>query len=243
MKASSLTKSRSIVSGMLALACTVALMLPATAFGITADEAKNQDPGYKAAENNVGNTEYWLQIIDHYEGGDDEPGGLDNMSIDVPIKVTLALKADGTFVTPTALKNVIENNSEFPVNVTNMALTEKNGFALKAATGFDGVTTNNIFSGKVASVSLKSGGTDVDTSKQAIAFTKLGSYAKNAAWGMASADNATKSGSDCLFIQLDGEIGNVSGKYFTSPINVFDITYTFEATSADLTTTYSDITD
>lgn len=243
----SMLKSRRVFSGILATACAAALMLPSVAFGITAEEAKDQSVDHEAAVNNVGDTQYWLDLLkgtDTDGDGDiDIPGAVDNLSIDVPVRVNLALNADGTFVTPTALKNVIENNSEFPVNVKAMSITEKNDFNLEPLTGFAALETDNIFNGKISSVALNDAGTDVQSVKQDIAFTKLGTYVKNSAWGMQSSDNTVKAGDDCLYIQIDGEIGNVAGKYFTAPINVFDITYTFEATSADLPANGGAITD
>ena len=206
-------------------------MVPAMAFaadtntGISADEAKNQDITWEEAVDNIGDTEYWLQL---------EKDDMGKISIDVPVRVVLAVNTDGTFVTPTALKNVIENNSEFPVNVKAIGITEKADFKLKAATGFDALADANIFNGAVKSVAL---GADADgnttvTPKQSVAFTKLGDYVANTAWAMQASDAAARTGDDCLFVQIDGAIANVGGHYFTAPINVFDLTYTFEASPA-----------
>ena len=243
MKAISISGTRRTLGAILATALCAALMLPSAAFAITADEAANQNVNHDPAIENVGDTQYWLTISEDGSGDPDGPGGLGHMSIDVPVKVTLALDSEGNFVTPTALKNVIENDSEFPVNLKAMSLTAKDGFTLKAATGFDADDTDNIFHGKIMSAQLNDAGDAVESTLQEVAFTKLGNFAKNAAWGMESSNGVEKAGDDCLFIQIDGEIGNVSGKYFTAPINVFDITYTFEATSADLPGVAASITD
>ena len=245
MSANSATgKGRSIATGILATAFSAALMMPSAAFAITADEAANQDIDWAPAAtqsihgvtgDNVGNTEYWMQL---------EEESLKHISIDVPVKVTLAVNMDGSFCTPTALKNVIENDSEFPVNVSGMTLTAKgdadNPFVLEEATGFSALTADNIFNGTISSVALNETGDGVESAKQTIAFTQLGNYSANTAWGMQASDADgdaaahEKTGDDCLFIQIDGEIANVSDYYFTAPINVFDITYTFEATDAAL---------
>lgn len=229
------TKLASVIS----TAALCMTMVPAMAFaadtntGISADAAKNQEITWNEAVDNVGDTQYWLQL---------EEGDMGKISIDVPVRVVLAVNTDGSFVTPTALKNVIENNSEFPVNVKAINITEKDNFKVKAATGFDALPDANIFSGAVKSVALNTAGDGVDSTKQFIAFTKLGNYAPNTAWAMEASDADARTGSDCLFVQIDGDIANVSGHYFTAPINVFDLTYTFEATPAtgiDATSTTS----
>ena len=227
-----------LFTGMLAAGMAASMMAPAAAFAVTADEAVNQDVDHARAVNNVGNTQYWLEIVE-----DADQGGLGNMSVDVPIKVTLAIDSEGNFITPSALKNVIENDSEFPLDVVGMTLTEKDGFGLRAATGFDDLDDKNIFSGQISSVELNADGTAVEADKQVVAFTKLGQFSENAAWRMESSDNADKKGDDCLFIQIDGEIGNVAGKYFTAPINMFDVTYTFAAAEADPVATPGNLTD
>lgn len=229
------SKSRRAAAGILSTAFAAALMLPTSAFAITADEAMNQDINHSPAVENVGNTEYWLQL---------EEDALKQISIDVPIKVVLAVDTDGSFFTPTALKNVIENDSEFPVNVSALSIAPKgdanNPFVLEEATGFDALRTDNIFNGTIASAALTEDGSDVDSLKQTIAFTQFGQFAPNTAWGMQASDADDnpaaheKTGDDCLFIQIDGSIANVKDYYFTAPINVFDITYTFEATDAAL---------
>lgn len=232
------TNGRKLFTGMVAAGLAASMMAPAAAFAVTADEAKNQTINHARAVNNVGNTQYWLQIVE-----DADEGGLGNMSVDVPVKVTLAINSEGEFITPTALKNVIENDSEFPLDVVGMSLTAKDGFTACASTGFGDLTTKNIFSGEISSVKLNADGTAVASDKQTIGFTKLGQFSKNAAWRMESSDNTEKKGDDCLFIQIDGEIGNVSGKYFTAPINMFDITYTFAAADADAVQPDGSITD
>lgn len=229
------SKSRRIFASIMSAAFAISLMLPSAAFAITADEAKNQDIDHSPAVENVGDTEYWLQLEDE---------ALKNISVDVPIKVVLAVDTDGSFFTPTALKNVIENDSEFPVNVSDLAITAKGNpgkeFVLEEATGFDALSTDNIFNGTIASAALTEDGTAVDSFKQTIAFTQFDQFAANMAWGMQASDADgdpvanEKTGDDCLFIQIDGAIANVNDYYFTSPINVFDITYTFEATDATL---------
>lgn len=225
-------------------AASLALAGAAPAFAITASQATNQDINHAKAVNNVGDTEYWLQISEDGDPNDpNNPGGLNSMSVDVPIKVVLAVDAAGDFVTPTALKNVIENKSEFPLDVTEMSLTSKEGFTNIAATGFDASLTPNVYQGKISSATLNSGRTAVDSIKQSVAFTQLDNFQTNAAWRMAASDNSDKYGDDCLFIQIDGALNNVAGKYFTSPINIFDITYTFAAASADAATIPASITD
>lgn len=229
------TNSRRAFAGILSIAFAVSLMLPSAAFAITADEATNQDIDHSPAIENVGNTEYWLELEDE---------ALKNISIDVPVRVVLAVDTDGSFFTPSALKNVIENDSEFPVNVSELAITAKGDpgkeFVLEEASGFDALSTDNIFNGTIASAALNEDGTDVASLKQSIAFTQFGQFAPNAAWGMQASDADgdavanEKTGDDCLFIQIDGAIANVKDYYFTSPINVFDITYTFEATDSAL---------
>ena len=235
------SKSRRAAAGILSTAFAAALMLPTSAFALTpgeplsAEDAMNQDIEHAEAVENVGNTEYWLQL---------EEDALKEISIDVPIKVVLAVDTDGSFFTPTALKNVIENDSEFPVNVSELKITPKGEegklFVLEEATGFDALRTDNIFNGTIASAALTEDGTDVASLKQTIAFTQFGQFAPNTAWGMQASDADDdpvaheKNGDDCLFIQIDGAIANVNDYYFTSPINVFDITYTFEATDAAL---------
>lgn len=229
---------RKILACIAAAGLAASMMAPAAAFAITADGAKDQTITHSRATNNVGNTQYWLQIVE-----DTDEGGLGNMSVDVPVKVTLAVNSEGEFITPTALKNVIENDSEFPLDVAGISITAKDGFTACATTGFGDLTTKNIFSGEISSVNLNSDYSAVSSEKQVIGFTKLGQFSKNAAWRMESSDNTEKKGDDCLFIQIDGEIGNVSGKYFTAPINMFDITYTFEAASANAVATSGNLTD
>lgn len=229
------SKPRRAAAGILTTAFAAALMLPTSAFALTADEAMNQDIEHSPAVENVGNTEYWLQL---------EEDALKQISIDVPVKVVLAVDTDGSFFTPTALKNVIENDSEFPVNVSALTITAKgdanNPFVLEEATGFDAVRTNNIFNGTIASAALTEDGSGVASFKQTIAFTQLDQFSANTAWGMQASDADDdpaaheKTGDDCLFIQIDGSIANVKDYFFTAPINVFDITYTFEATDAAL---------
>ncbi|MBP3589408.1 MAG: hypothetical protein J6J61_02430 [Muribaculaceae bacterium] len=230
--------ARKLASGMIAAGLAASMMAPTAAFAITADETKNQPIQHERAVNNVGKTAYWLQIVE-----DADKGGLGNMSVDVPIKVTLAIDSEGHFITPSALKNVIENDSEFPLDVVGMTLTEKDGFGLRAATGFGDLNDKNIFSGEISSVKLNADYTEVEKDKQVIGFTKLGQFAENAAWRMESSDNTDKKGEDCLYIQIDGEIGNVAGKYFTAPINMFDITYTFAAADSDPVATPGDLAD
>ena len=227
-----------LFTGMVAAGLAASMMAPAAAFAVTADETKNQSIDHQRAVNNVGKTQYWLEIVE-----DADKGGLGNMSVDVPIKVTLAIDSEGHFITPSALKNVIENDSEFPLDVVGMTLTEKDGFGLRAATGFGDLNDKNIFSGEISSVKLNADGTAVADDKQVIGFTKLGQFGENAAWRMESSDNTDKKGDDCLFIQIDGEIGNVAGKYFTAPINMFDITYTFAAADSDPVATPGDLID
>ena len=227
-------KKRRTLAGIVVTAFAIMLMLPSAAFGLTAEEAANQDIEHSPAIENVGNTEYWMQL---------EEDQLKNISIDVPVKVVLAVNTDGTFCTPTALKNVIENDSEFPVNVSDISITAKgdsgNEFVLEEATGFEDLRTDNIFNGTIASASLNEAGDAVESLKQVIAFTQFDQFGANAAWGMQASDAeggeaCEKTGEDCLFIQIDGAIANVSDYFFTSPINVFDITYTFEATDSAL---------
>lgn len=231
-----------ILSGI--AAASMALAGAAPALAITASEATNQDITYKGTVNNSGDTQYWLQISEDGDPSDpNNPGGLDNMSVDVPIKVTLAVDAAGGFVTPTALKNVIENKSAFPLDVTKMTLASKNGFTNVAATGFATVATPNAYNGKVSSTALNADRSAVSSTKQSIAFTKMNTFTTNSAWRMEAADNNAKYGDDCLFIQIDGVLKNVKGKYFTAPVNVFDITYTFAAASADAAPVADPITD
>lgn len=245
MKSISITEGRQAFGVIASIALAVAMMIPSTAFAVTAEEAANQDVNHAAATDNVGNTQYWLEIVEGKADGDGDgdESGLGDMSVDVPIKVTLAVDADGNFITPSAYKNVIENNSEFPLDLVGMDITAKNDFTLKAATGFDALNDKNIFNGIISSVELNDAGNAVESTNQTIGFTKLGEFSKNAAWVMEAADNTEKLGEDCLFVQIDGELGNVAGKYFTAPINLFDITYTFAAATADATAAAGDITD
>lgn len=208
----------------------------APAFALTATEAANQTITHEAAVNNVGNTEYWLQLASN-------EGGLIVMSVDVPVRVNLAVQATGEFITPTAFKNVIENKSEFPVDVTAMQVTGKNGFTNIPATGFATSGTSNAFKGSIASVTLSDSLDSVVSTEHKVAFKKFDEFNTNSAWRMEASDNNARSGDDCLFIQIDGALNNVAGKYFTSAVNVFDITYTFAAASADLGAPGGDLTD
>ena len=221
-------------------AASLALAGAAPAFAITAEGARTQDISYQGASDNVGKTDYWLQISE--DGDGHGGGGLNNMSVDVPIRVNLAVTAEGNFVTPTAIKNIIENKSEFPLDVTAMSISSETPFTNVAETGFATSLVPNAYKGKIASATLAADGASY-TTKQSVAFTKLGTFAPNAAWRMAASDNDAKAGNDCLFIQIDGALNNIAGQYFTSPINVFDITYTFAAASADAATTPASITD
>lgn len=242
MKLTSKKTAGMIMSGL--AAASLALTGAAPALAITASEATNQSVEHQRAVDNIGNTQYWLQISEDGDPSDpDNPGGLDSMSVDVPMRVTLAVDAAGGFVTPTALKNVIENKSAFPLDVTKMSLTTKNGFTNVAATGFDSSATANIYNGKISSTTLNADRTAVQSAKQSVAFTKMDTFATNAAWRMEASDNNARYGDDCLYIQLDGALKNVKGKYFTAPINVFDITYTFAAASADAAPIAADIAD
>lgn len=238
MKLATQKATRTILASL--AAASLALAGAAPAFALTAEGARTQTITYQGAANNVGQTQYWLEISEDGDGSGG--GGLNNMSVDVPVKVNLAVTAEGKFVTPTALKNVIENKSEFPLDVTAMSISSETPFTNVAETGFATSLVPNAYKGKIASATLAADGLSY-TAKQSVAFTKLGTFVPNAAWRMAASDNDSKAGDDCLFIQIDGALNNVAGQYFTSPINVFDITYTFAAASADAAAIPASITD
>ena len=240
MKLATQKATRMMVASL--AAASLAFAGAAPAFALTAQGAKDQAITYARAVNNKATTEYWLEISEDGDGGGGG-GGLNNMSVDVPVKVNLAVTAEGNFVTPSALKNVIENKSVFPLDVTAMSITPKNSFTNITANGFESNATLNAFKGSISSVKLSDDRSGVASTHQSVAFTKLGTFTTSKAWRMEAKDTNDRYGRDCLFIQIDGALTNVAGKYFTNSINVFDITYTFAAASADAAEIPSSITD
>lgn len=135
------------------------------------------------------------------------------ISVDVPIKVTLAASADGTWCTPTATANQIINHSLAPVNVVSAEATSVNGFTMLAANSVEDSTTSNVFGGTITAGSGSAQDlTSIDTSTDV--------------WTMAAETDADDS--DLINLQLTGSIGNVEGTYFTEATQLFGIAYTFE---------------
>ena len=138
---------------------------------------------------------------------------LTTISVDVPVKVVLAARSDGTWYTPSAAGNKIVNHSLAPVKVISAESSPADGFTMLAAANVAGSEKSNVFGGTItAGAGTAQDLAAIDTSA--------------AVWSMAAATDANDS--DLISLQLTGGIANVEGKYFTNGLKLFDITYTFE---------------
>ncbi len=138
---------------------------------------------------------------------------LTTISVDVPVKVTLAASADGTWCTPSAVNNKIVNHSLAPVKVVSAESNAADGFTILAAANVKSSTAANVFGG-----TIKAG---TGAAQDLTAISTSGD-----AWTMAA--ETASDDSDLISLQLAGSIGNVEGKYFADGCKLFDITYTFE---------------
>lgn len=138
---------------------------------------------------------------------------LASISVDVPVKVILAARADGTWCTPSAAGNKIVNHSLVPVRVVSAQSSAASGFTILTAESVENSTVSNVFGGAItAGAGEAQDLTAIDTSA--------------AVWSMAAATDANDS--DLIGLQLAGSIANVEGKYFTNGLKLFDVAYTFE---------------
>ena len=135
------------------------------------------------------------------------------VDIDVPVKVILAVDAEGNFVTPTATANKIVNHTAVGAKVVSAVATAAGSFRLEKASALSSSDTDNIFGGSiVAGNGSSSDLTDISTTGDS--------------WSMAKGSVAD--GSNQIPLQLTGAVKNVKGSYLTAPTSVFGIAYTFE---------------
>lgn len=139
------------------------------------------------------------------------------ISIDVPVRVDIALKTDGTWCTPTALANRIINHSTCDIRVASAETTSTSGFSMFAADEVESSTQSNAFGGTIQ----PQDGTTQD-------LTDI--ICPAAEWVMES--GFATAGENELALQLAGTIENVEGWFFPTGIHAFDITYTFEKATA-----------
>lgn len=133
--------------------------------------------------------------------------------IDVPIKVIMAVDAQGNFVTPTAKANKIVNHTAVGAKVVSAVATAKGTFQLKKASTLASTDTDNVFGG-----TIKAG---TGSASDLTGISTAGS-----SWSMAK--GSVTDGSNQIPLQLTGAVRNVKGNYLTAPTSVFGITYTFE---------------
>lgn len=147
------------------------------------------------------------------------------ISVDVPVRVNIALNTDGTWCTPTALRNRIINRSTCAMHVASAVATTKSDFGLQSTSNFTTSGLDNALAGTIAPAD--SAGATTGTPQDLTSISTAGDK-----WtmplGQTRAGVAVADGTNELPLQLAGSIRSVEGHYFTAPINVFDITYTFE---------------
>lgn len=147
------------------------------------------------------------------------------ISVDVPVRVNIALNTDGTWCTPTALRNRIINRSTCAMHVASAVATTKSDFGLQSTSDFTTSGLDNALAGTIAPAD--SAGAATGTPQDLTSISTAGDK-----WtmplGQTRAGVAVADGTNELPLQLAGSIRSVEGHYFTAPINVFDITYTFE---------------
>ena len=139
------------------------------------------------------------------------------ISIDVPVRVDIALKMDGTWCTPTALGNRIINHSTCDIRVASAEANPTSGFNMLATNEVESSSQSNVLGGSIQ----PEGGAAQD-------LTDI--VCPAAEWAMESGFET--SGENELPLQLAGSIQNVEGWFFPTGIHAFDITYTFEKATA-----------
>lgn len=151
--------------------------------------------------------------------------GVEVISVDVPVRVNIALNTDGTWCTPTALRNRIINRSTCAMHVASAVATTKSDFGLQSTSDFTTSGLDNALAGTITPAN--SAGATTGTPQDLTSISTAGDK-----WtmplGQTRAGVAVADGTNELPLQLAGSIRSVEGHYFTAPINVFDITYTFE---------------
>ncbi len=72
------------------------------------------------------------------------------ISVDVPVRVNIALNTDGTWCTPTALRNRIINRSTCAMHVASAVATTKSDFGLQSTSDFTTSGLDNALAGTIA---------------------------------------------------------------------------------------------
>ena len=135
------------------------------------------------------------------------------VDIDVPIRVTLALDANGDFCTPTAADNKIINHTVVGAKVVSAVAAAQSGFQLVQAGDVGSSTQANAF-----------GGTITAGSGAASDLSSISTTGSN--WTMAA--GSVTDGSNQIALQLTGGIRNTGSGLLAAATHVFGITYTFD---------------
>ena len=135
------------------------------------------------------------------------------VDIDVPIRVTLALDANGDFCTPTATDNKIINHTVVGAKVVSAVAAAQSGFQLVQAGDVGSSTQANAF-----------GGTITAGSGAASDLSSISTTGSN--WTMAA--GSVTDGSNQIALQLTGGIRNTGSGLLAAATHVFGITYTFD---------------
>ena len=135
------------------------------------------------------------------------------VDIDVPIRVTLALDANGDFCTPTAADNKIINHTAVGAKVVSAVAAAQSGFQLVQAGDVGSSTQANAF-----------GGTITAGSGAASDLSSISTTGSN--WTMAA--GSVTDGSNQIALQLTGGIRNTGSGLLAAATHVFGITYTFD---------------
>ena len=141
------------------------------------------------------------------------------ISVDVPVRVIVAVNTDGTWCTPTALRNKIVNHSTCAMHVALATTSAAGGFHLTTGPILETASNKNMLAGTIT----PDGG-----SAQDLAGIDTGGSEWTIPQGLTQNLTPITDGSNELALQLAGAVKNVEGKYLTAPVNAFDITYTFE---------------
>lgn len=181
------------------LALVLVFSLSSTAFA--ADVGTVGADGTFAATTNDASTDVYLKVGEE---------AMANLSATVPLKVTLAVKANGDIVAPANTAYKITNNSKFPVKVTNVKTVAETGYSFVTAHA----TANNELL-----LTLKPGnGTAVNLS------TLTGGAAVTATDWNAAANGGT------IGLLFAGSVSNLQADITaTDGVKAFTVTYTIAA--------------
>jgi hypothetical protein len=180
-----------IIPGFFTVLLALSALIPATAYATQA-----------AFTNNSGMSTWTLEAEES------------NLAATITLVCPLTIDAAGTFTDPTTGSYYIENDSIFPIHVSNLKSVNDAAWNNVAQSGFLGSTNKNVYWAKI-NPNQGTAGTTID-------INNLDSAPTSGQWNI----DAAGGDKEQLPIETTGAAKNITNEIAATPANIFTVTYT-----------------